>query len=264
MTHDHIIGKEYTDIKSCLRKAVDHPAKCYTMPQSSLNSHRMSMNVGERVMARNCELHWPLSMFFVQCGKPIIRSTQVRVVFQLMMTVLEERGLASADSEDIFICDEPLDRLTDMPYLHIHQLRTKVMAMLTISSMGRQPFNTTDQYKTLLGKLFPSQATQRISSQNSLPLIQVVPPQRVLWTMSSRLSTVLLGYASTQPVQYGHIVSLAMLYVSNHRTRLTDPRNPEIACLQNDELFNVLQISYIHISQMRGVLRDHVDPIIVD
>ena len=91
---------------------------------------------GEMTMSRNCELSWELSMFLVNCGKNLLRTSQVRVVFQLMLAIIAERNLASPDSTDIIICDDLMRGLVVMPHLHLIQLRQIVMSQLTLTDMG--------------------------------------------------------------------------------------------------------------------------------
>lgn len=232
----------------------------------SVLSHQptMSAGLGEMIMNRNCELHWRLTMFLVDCGKNIIRRSQVRIIFQLFLSIIEERQLACPDSQDIFLCDKQLQQLVEMPHIHLSQLRDKIMSMLTLSNTGRAVSNPTDTYKIMIHRIFPQQLSPRDDTRQPLPPVQPVIPQRILWTMEENLSTLLIGFISAQPVEFRYILNLVMLYISDNRHRLTHPLNLEIACIRDDPLFNIFGVSYFHRSQLRGILRDHVTPIVVE
>ena len=95
----------------------------------------------EDIMSRYCDLDWKLSTFFVDCGKGLMRSSQVRIIFQLLFSIIEERGLTALDSTDIIVSDLPMRNLTGMPHLHLHQLRGCILSLLTISDEGRRSQN---------------------------------------------------------------------------------------------------------------------------
>ena len=217
----------------------------------------MSLDTGEMIMARNCELHWKITMFLVDCGKNIIRRSQVRIVFQLFLSIIEERSLASPDSQDIIICDKQLEQLVGMPHLHLTQLREKIMSMLTLTDMGRSVLNPTDTYKSIINRIFPQQL-------RLIRPVLPVSPQRVKWIMEENLSILLIGFASPQPLEFDYILSLVTGYISANRNRLLHPQNLEIACIRNDPLFNIFGTSFFHKSQLRGLVRDHVSPTVVE
>lgn len=198
-------------------------------------------------------------MFFLDTGRGIIKRSQVRIVFQHLFTIIEERQLASLDSADIFICDMDFKQLLHMPHIHISQFRVKIMEMLRLNKTGRRVTNATDNYKTMVGRIFPQQQTNRDSHRH----VQL-SPQRILWTMEAPLSSLMMGFVSTQPVEFRFILNLVILYIADRKSRLCHPLNPEIACIREDELFPIFQVSFIHCSQLRGLVRDHVSPIEVD
>ena len=217
----------------------------------------MSLDMGEMIMARNCELHWKITMYLVDCGKNIIRRSQVRIIFQLFLSIIEERSLASPDSQDIIICDKQLEQLVGMPHLHLTQLREKIMSMLTLTDMGRSVLNPTDTYKSIINRIFPQQL-------RLIRPVLPVSPQRVKWIMEENLSILLIGFASPQPLEFDYILSLVTGYISANRNRLLHPQNLEIACIRNDPLFNIFGTSFFHKSQLRGLVRDHVSPTVVE
>ena len=152
----------------------------------------MSLNTGELIMARNCELSWKISMFLVDCGRNIIRTSQVRIVFQLFLAIIAERNLASPDSPDIIICDTLMEKLVEMPHLHLVQLRQKIMSMLTLTDMGRSVRNPTDGYKSIINRLYPRQL-------RLIRPVLPVSPQRIRFSFSSsdrsstNLNLILIG-----------------------------------------------------------------------
>ena len=203
-------------------------------------------------------------MFLLDCGKTPIRWSQVRLIFQLLLSIIEERQLACPDSTDIFICDKELSQLVNMPHIHLSQLKGKILSMLTLSHTGRSVSNPTDSYKHMVRRLYPQQLSPRDDQRQPVPPVQPVSPQRILWTMEGPLSSLLIGFISVQPVEFRYILNLVMLYISEHRHRLCHPLNLEIACIKDDALFQIFGVSFIHRSQLRGILRDHVTPIEVD
>ena len=202
-----------------------------------------------------------MSMFLVDCGKGMIRRTQVRLIFQLIFSIIEERGLNALDSTDIILSDLPMRRLTGMPHLHTHQLGVCVMSLLTISDEGREVSNPTDSFKVMLNRIFPQHQPNR--EEDNAPPVQAVDPMRsvVKWTMEEDLSILLLGYVSTVPADFNAILSLLNSYISSNRARLLHPLNLSVACIRLDPLYNIFQVSFIHHSQLRGYLRDHVTPV---
>ena len=216
-------------------------------------------------MSKNCELNWKISMFLVDCGKSVIRRSQVRIIFQLILTIIEERGLNALDSQDIILSDMPMEKLTGMPHLHLHQLRDCVMSLLTISESGRRVLNPTDSYKVMIHRIFPQYLPTR-DAEGDAPPIQTVSPlqSEVKWTMQEDLSILLIGFVSTEPVEFNFILTLLTNYIATNRSRLLHPKNLAVACIRLDGLYNIFRVSYIHNSQMRGYLRDHVNPVAVD
>ena len=188
----------------------------------------------------------------------------MRIIFQLFLSIIEERRLACLDSQDIILCDKQLEQLVGMSHIHLTQLRDKVISMLTVSNLGRPVLNPTDSYKILIHRIFPQQLPPRDDTQNSLPPVQAVIPQRIRWIMEGNLSSLLIGFISTQPVEFHYILSLMTVYISDNRNRLMHPKNLEITCIRNDELYNIFGVSYIHKSQLRGLVRDHVSPVVVE
>ena len=198
-----------------------------------------------------------LETHHVDCGKNIIRRSQVRIIFQLFLSIIEERNLACPDSQDIIICDKQLEQLVGMPHLHLTQLREKIMSMLTLTDMGRSVLNPTDTYKSIINRIFPQQL-------RLIRPVLPVSPQRVKWIMEENLSILLIGFASPQPLEFDYILSLVTGYISANRNRLLHPQNLEIACIRNDPLFNIFGTSFFHKSQLRGLVRDHVSPTVVE
>ena len=224
---------------------------------SHFKSFGMSLDTGELIMSRNCELSWKISMFLVDCGRNIIRTSQVRVVFQLILAIIAERNLASPDSTDIIICDTLMEKLVEMPHLHLVQLRQKVMSMLTLTDMGRSVRNPTDGYKSIVNRLYPQQL-------RLIRPVLPVTPQRIRWKMETSLSILLIGFASPQALEFDYILSLVTGYIATHRNRLLHPQNLEIACIKNDRLFDIFGVSFLHKTQLRGLVRDHVSPTVVE
>ena len=172
--------------------------------------------------------------------------------------------MACQDSQDIYICNKELQQLVGMPHIHLWQLRDKIMGMLILSNSGRAVNNATDSYKIMIRRLFPQQPSPSGEQRHTLLPVQPVSPQRILWTMNGDLSSLLIGFVSVQPVEFRYILNLLMLYISDNRHRLCHPLNLEIACIRNDALYQIFGVSFIHRSQLRGILRDHVNPIAVD
>ena len=225
----------------------------------------MSLGLGEWIMSKDCVLDWKLSMFLVDCGKNIIRQSQVRIVFQLFLSIVEERSLAAPDSQDIIVCDILMEKLTGMPHCHLRQLRDCVMSLLTISETGRKVQNPTDDYKVMIHRIFP-QFPSGTNTGSTAPPVQTVHqgPSQVKWIMNADLSLFLIGFVSTQPVEFNFILTLITSYISNNRDRLLHPKNMEIACIRLDGLYNIFRVSYIHKCQIKGILREHISPVAVD
>ena len=231
----------------------------------------MSLGIGEDIMARECILDWKLTMFLVQCGKNIVNTkTHVRIVFNLMMTIVEERNLACPDSPDILISDILLEKFIDMPYCHLTQLRDCVMKNLTFTdSPSRRVQNPTDDYKVMTPRLYPP-PLHGANSVGTTPPIQVaqqgpyVSLPQILWVMNPDLSLFLIGFVSSQPVAYDFILTMVTQYISNNRHTLLNPKNMDVAHIRNDGLYAIFRCSYIHRSQVRGILRDHVSPVVED
>ena len=220
----------------------------------------MSLGIAEVIMSKNCDLSWKMSMFLVDCGKGMIRRSQVRLIFQLIFSIIEERGLNALDSRDIILSDLPMRRLTGMPHLHLHQLRECVLSLLTISDEGRRSSNPTDSFKVMLSRIFPQHPPTR-EAENAPPIQAVNPIQSVVkWTMQEELSILLLGFVSTVPVEFNAILTLLNKYISTNKSRLLHPLNLSVACIRLDPLYDIFRVSYIHHSQLRGYLRDHVNP----
>ena len=232
----------------------------------SVLSHQftMSAGMGDTVMNMNCELHWRLTMYLLDCGKTPIRWSQVRLIFQLLLSIIDERNLACPDSTDIYICDKELSQLVHMPHIHLCQLKGKILSLLTLSHSGRSVANPTDSYKHMVRRLYPQQLSTRVDQSQTTPPVEPVPPQRILWTMEAPLSSLLIGFVSVQPVEFRYILNLVMLYISDHRQTFCHPMNLEIAYIKDDELYQIFNTSFIHKSQLRGILRDHVTPVEVD
>ena len=220
----------------------------------------MALEQAEVIMSKYCTLSWKMSTFLVDCGKGMIRQSQVRLVFQLVFSIIEERGLTALDSTDIIVSDLPMKRLTNMPHLHLHQLRECVLSLLTISDEGRKSSNPTDSFKVMLSRIFPHHPPSR--EAQDAPPIQAVPPLQpvVKWTMQEQLSILLLGFVSTVPVEFNAILTLLNKYISTNKSRLLHPLNLSVACIRLDPLYDIFRVSYIHHSQLRGYLRDHVNP----
>ena len=235
---------------------------CQTTHESFSHYENFGMSLdGEIIMSRNCELSWELSMFLVNCGKNLLRSSQVRVVFQLMLAIVAERGLASPDSTDIIISDDLLRGLVVMPYLHLTQLRQIVMSQLTLTDMGRAVRNATDGYKSIVRRLYPQQPAP-ISPFSAIRPTLTVTPQRIKWKMEPAMSIILIGFDSPQALEFDYILNLVTNYIATHRNRLLHPLNMEVACIRLDRLYDVFNVSYIHKSQLRGIIRDHVSPVV--
>ena len=224
----------------------------------------MSLGLAEVIMSKNCDLDWKMSMFLADCNRGIIRKSQVRIIFQLILSIIEERGLNALDSTDIILSDMPMRTLTGMPHLHLHQLRECVMSLLTISDQGRRVLNPTDNYKVMLHRIFPQYLPTR-DPENAPPIQTVNPMQSVVkWTMQEDLSVLLIGFVSTEPVEFNAILTLLTNYISTNRSRLLHPLNLSVACIRLDALYNIFRVSYVHNSQLRGYLRDHVNPVAMD
>ena len=222
------------------------------------------MGNAEDTMSRYCDLDWKLSTFLMDCGKGMMKSSQVRIIFQLVFSIIEERGLMALDSTDIIVSDLPMKRLTGMPHLHLYQLRGCIMSLLTISDEGRRSQNQTDSFKDMVGRLFPRHPVTR-EVEGATPIQEVNPLESgVKWIMQEDLSLLLLGFVSTVPVEFNAIVTLLNKYISTHKARLLHPMNLSVACIRLDSLYDIFRVSYVHHSQLRGYLRDHVDPVSVD
>ena len=219
--------------------------------------------LGELIMRRNCALHWKVSKFLVNCGKGLIRRSQVYTIFQFLLSIIEERHLASPDSQDIILCDMEMATLVGMPHLHLTQLKDAVLSMLVLKEPGQPISNPTDSYKNLLDRMFPQQPPPAPTIQHHLPEVQVVIQDTIRWKLDRDLSILLLGFESTEPVEFQFILDLFTRYISNKRDRLVHPKNLEIAYVRNDPLYAILGVSYIHRSQMRKLITDHVSPIFI-
>ena len=207
-------------------------------------------------------------MFFMQCGKNRIRQTHVRIIFNLVLDIVEERNLASPDSQDIIVCDILMETFLDMPHCHLTQLRDCIMEYLTFTdSPSRRVQNPTDDYKVMSTRLYPPPCPG-INTGSMPPPAQVaqngpyVRLPQMLWIMDPDLSIFLIGFTSSQPVAYDFILTLVTQYVYNNRQRLVHVKNREIAYIRHDGLFHIFHCSYIHRSQLRGILRDHVSPVV--
>ena len=213
------------------------------------------------MLSKYCDLNWKLSMFFVETGKGIIRRTQLRLIFQLIFTIIEERALTALDSTDIIISDLPMKKLTGMPHLHLHQMRQCVLNLITISDEGRCISNPTDSFKVMIRRIFPQQLPTS-EGENAAPIQAVSPMQNeVKWTMTASLSIILIGFVSTEPVEFNAILNFLNNYISRNRSRLLHPQNLAVACIRLDPLYTIFNVSYVHYSQLRGYLRDHVNPV---
>ena len=141
-------------------------------------------------------------MFLIDCDRGIIRTSTVRIIFQLLFSIIEEKQMASHDSQDIYICNKDLQQLVGMPHIHLSQLRNKILGMLRLSNSGRVVNNPTDSYKIMIRRLFPQQPSSSGEQRNNQIPVQPVQPQRILWTMSRDLSSLLIGFVSETPVEF--------------------------------------------------------------
>ena len=223
----------------------------------------MSLDISEVILNKTCVLHWDLSLYLVECGKQIIRDSQVRIVFQLLVNIIDEKDMLCPDSRDIVLSDTFLEKLTNKPYLHVTQVRDEILARMTISGEGRPLRNPSDNFKLLMHRFFPS-TPSRDDAGHSLPTVHAVIPQNIWWVMDRNLSVLLLGYESTLPVRYDYILSLVTTYITRKRHQLINPRNMEIASIRNDPLYNIFGVSFFHRSQLRGIVRDHVTPVLMN
>jgi len=224
----------------------------------------MALEFAEALMNKTCDLSGKMTTFLSDCGRGVIKKSQVRLIFQLVFGIIEERGLTALDSTDIILCDYPMRRLTNMPHLHIHQLREFIMSQLTISTEGRRVADATDSFKMMMTRIFPPQPPAT-DAEHGPPIQEVAPLQsEIRWTMHQNLSTLLIGYVSDVPVEFNEIVTLLNRYISRNRSRLLHPMNLSVACIRLDPLYTIFRVSYIHHSQVRGYLRDHVNPVSID
>ena len=224
----------------------------------------MALENAEDIMSKYCDLNSRLTTYLVDCGKGVIRSSQVRIIFQLVFSIIDERGLVALDSKDIIVCDLQMRRLTNMPHLHLQQLKSCLLSLLTISEEGRRSQNQTDSFKIMLNRIFPKHPVTRETGA-ATPIEVVHPTQsEVKWIMQDNLSLLLLGFISTVPVEFNAIVSLMNKYISTHKARLLHPMNLSVACIRLDSLYDIFKVSYVHHSQLRGYLRDHVNPVDMD
>ena len=97
----------------------------------------MSLGISEMILNKTCELHWDLSLYLVENGKQIIRDSQVRIVFQLVVSIIDQKDMMCPDSRDIVLSDTFLEKLTNKPWLHVTQVRDEILARMTISGEGR-------------------------------------------------------------------------------------------------------------------------------
>ena len=228
----------------------------------------MSLGLEEDILARECRLDWKMTVLLMQCGKNRIRQTTVRILINIVLDIVEERNLASEDSEDIVVCDPLWESFLDMPHCHLTQLRDSIMGHLTfMESPSGEGQNTTDDHKGMSTSLYPT-PSPGISTGRMPPPAQVarcgpyVRLPQMLWVMDQDLSIHLIGFISNQPVAYDFILTLLHQHVYNNRHRLVHVKNREIAYIRNDGLFHIFHCSYIHKSQLRGILRDHVSPVV--
>ena len=151
-----------------------------------------------------------------------------------------------------------------MPHVHLHQLRQCILGQLTISTEGRRMANPTDSFKLLMSRIFPPQQPARNAGPQ--PPVQEVHPLQsgIRWKMQPALSTLLVGYVYDSPMEFNQIVTLLNSYISRNRARLLHPMNLTIACIRLDPLYAIFNVSFVHFSQVRGYLRDHVDPVQMD
>ena len=155
-----------------------------------------------------------------------------------------------------------------MPHCHLTQLRDCIMEHVTLTESPSRPVqNPTDDYKVMSSRLYPT-PSHGINTGSMPPPVQVaqtgpyVRLPQMLWIMDPDLSNFLIGFTSSQPVAYDFIMTLVTQYVYNNRYRLIDGKNREIAYIRNDGLFHSFHCSYILRSQLRGILRDHVTPVV--
>ena len=224
----------------------------------------MSLEHIEVLMSKNCDLSARLTTFLYECNRGVVYRSQVRLVFQFVFDIINERGLFAMDSYDIILCDWPLRRLCDMPHVHLHQLRQCILGQLTISTEGRRMANPTDSFKLLMSRIFPPQQPPRNAGPQ--PPVQEVHPLQsgIRWKMQPALSTLLVGYVYDSPMEFNQIVTLLNSYINRNRARLLHPMNLTIACIRLDPLYAIFNVSFVHFSQVRGYLRDHVDPVQMD
>ena len=223
----------------------------------------MTLEFAEALMSKDCDLSIRMTTFLSDCGRGVVKRSQVRLIFQFVFGIIEERGLTALDSTDIILCDWPMRRLTNMPHVHIHQLRECIMGQLTISTEGRRVANPTDSFKIMMTRIFPPQPPAR-DAEHGPPVQEVAPLQEIKWTMQPNLSTLLIGYVSDVPMEFNDIVTLLNRYISRNRARLLHPMNLAVACIRLDPLYTIFRVSFVHHSQVRGYLRDHVDPVATD
>ena len=223
----------------------------------------MSLGISEMILNKTCELHWDLSLYLVENGKQIIRDSQVRIVFQLVVSIIDQKDMMCPDSRDIVLSDTFLEKLTNKPWLHVTQVRDEILARMTISGVGRPLRNASDNYKHLVRRFFPSNPS-RNEGAHALPTVHAVIPLNIWWVMEKNFSVLLLGYESTLPARYDYILSLVTAYITRKRNQLLNPRNLEIASIKHDPLYNIFGVSFFHRSQLRGIVRDHVTPVLMN
>ena len=135
----------------------------------------MSLGISEMILNKTCELHWDLSLYLVENGKQIIRDSQVRIVFQLVVSIIDQKDMMCPDSRDIVLSDTFLEKLTNKPWLHVTQVRDEILARMTISGVGRPLRNASDNYKHLVRRFFPSNPS-RNEEAHALPTVHAVIP----------------------------------------------------------------------------------------
>ena len=232
--------------------------------QSVLRTQRMSLEHIEVLMSKNCDLSARLTNYLYVCNRGVVYRSQVRLVFQFIFDIISERNLFAMDSYDIILCDYPLRQLCDMPHVHLHQLRQCILGHLTISTEGRRMNNPTDSFKLLMTRIFPPPEPAR-SAGHQRPVQEVHPLQSVIrWRMQPALSSLLVGYVYDSPMEFNQIVTLLNSYISRNRARLLHPMNLTIACIRLDPLYALFNVSYVHFSQVRGYVRDLLDPVQMD
>ena len=232
--------------------------------QSLLRTQRMSLEFIETLMSKNCDLSDRMTNFLSDCGRGVIKRSQVRLIFQFVFDIIDERGLYALDSSEIILCDWPMRRFTDMPHLHVHQMRECILGQLTISTEGRRVANPTDNFKLMMTRIFPPQPPARDAGHQP-PVQEVAPLQSgIKWKMQPNLSTLLIGYVYDVPMEFNSIVTLVNRYISRNRARLLHPMNLAVACIRLDPLYAIFRVSFVHYSQVRGYVRDHVDPVDTD